>query len=55
VIEKKDKTIHICSALIELNTATIDDGQPLSNMRKLMDIIVEAKFYLSWDLISGFW
>ncbi len=55
VIEKKDRTIRICSAPINLNAATIDDGQPLPNMRELMDTIVGAKFYSSWNLISGFW
>ncbi len=55
VVEKKDRTIWICSALIGLNTATIDNGQPLLNMRKLIDAIVRAKFYSSWDLISRFW
>ncbi len=34
---------------------TIDDGQPLPNMRELMDAIAKAKFYSFWDLISGFW
>ncbi len=55
VVEKKDGSIKICSALIGLNVATIDDGQPLPNMRKLMDAIAGAKFYSSWDFISGFW
>src|SRR6266540_183661 len=55
VVEKKDRTIRICSAPISLNVATIDNGQPLSNMRELMDAIIEVKYYSSWDLISGFW
>src|SRR6266511_4585820 len=55
VVEKKDRTIRICSAPISLNAATIDDGQPLPNMRELMDAIARAKYYSSWDLISGFW
>ena len=55
VVEKKDGIIRICSVLIGLNVATIDDGQPLPNMRKLMDAIAGAKFYSSWDFISGFW
>src|SRR6266540_3763230 len=55
VVEKKDGTIRIYLALIGLNATTINDGQPLPNMRKLMDAIVGAKFYSSWDLISGFW
>ena len=55
MVEKKDRTIRICSAPIGLNAATIDDGQPLPNMRELMDAIAGAKYYSSWDLISGFW
>src|SRR6266540_6678102 len=55
VVEKKDGTIRICSAPIDLNAAIIDDGQPLPNMRELMDAIVRAKYYSFWDLISGFW
>ncbi len=55
VVKKKDGTIRICSTPIGLNVATIDDGQPLPNMRELMDAIAEAKYYSSWDLISGFW
>src|SRR6266498_4450555 len=55
VVKKKDGTIRICFAPIGLNAVTIDDGQPLPNMRELMDVIAEAKYYLSWDLISGFW
>ncbi len=55
VIEKKDGTIRICSAPIRLNATTIDDGQPLPNMRELMDAIADAKYYSSWELISGFW
>ncbi len=55
VVEKKDGTIRICLALIGLNVATIDDRQPLSNMRELMDAIAKAKYYLSWDLINRFW
>src|SRR6266540_2209820 len=55
VMEKKDGTIRICSAPIGLNAATIDDGQPLPNMRELMDAIAGTKYYSSWDLISGFW
>ena len=55
VVEKKDGMIRICSALIGLNAATIDDRQPLPNMRELMNAIVGAKYYSSWDLISGFW
>jgi len=55
VVEKKNGTIRICFALIGLNVATIDDGQPLPNMRELMDAIAGAKYYSSWDLISGFW
>src|SRR6266540_1652990 len=55
VVKKKDGTIRICSAPIGLNAATIDDGQLLPNMRKLIDAIAGAKYYSSWDLISGFW
>src|SRR6266498_2330261 len=55
VVEKKDRIIRICSAPIGLNAATIDNGQPLPNMRKLMDAIAGAKYYSSWDLISEFW
>ncbi len=55
VVEKKDGTIRICSAPIGLNAATIDDEQLLPNMRELMDTIARAKYYSSWDLISGFW
>src|SRR6266540_4343765 len=55
IVEKKDRTIRICSAPIGFNAATIDDGQPLPNMRELMDAIAGAKYYSSWDLISGFW
>ena len=55
MVKKKDRTIWICSALIGLNVATIDDGQSLPNMRELIDAIAEAKFYSLWDLISGFW
>ena len=47
VVEKKDGSIRICSALISLNAATIDDRQPLPNMRELMDAIVRAKYYSS--------
>jgi len=47
VVEKKDGTIRICSAPIGLNAATIDDGQPLPNMRELMDAITGAKYYSS--------
>ncbi len=42
--QKKDGTIWICSAPIEFNAATIDDGQLLSNMRELIDVIAGAKF-----------
>ncbi len=55
VVKKKDGIIWICSALIGLNAATIDDRQLLSNMKELMDVIAGAKYYSSWDLISGFW
>jgi len=55
VVEKKDGTIRICSALIGLNVATIDNGQPLPNMRELMDAIARTKYYSSWNLINGFW
>jgi len=55
VVEKKDRSIRICSALISLNAATIDDGQPLPNMRELINAIAGAKYYSSWDLISRFW
>src|SRR6266540_4822142 len=55
VVEKKDGTIRICSTPIGLNVATIDDEQPLPNMRELMDAIAGAKYYSSWNLISGFW
>ncbi len=27
----------------------------MSNIRKLINAIAEAKFYLSWNLISRFW
>jgi len=47
VIEKKNRSIRICSAPIGLNVATIDDGQPLPNMRELMDAITGAKYYSS--------
>jgi len=55
MVEKKDGTIRICSALIRFNATTIDDGQPLPNMRELIDAIAGTKYYLTWDLISGFW
>src|SRR6266542_1919920 len=55
VVEKKDGTIRICSAPIGLNAAIIDDEQPLPNMRELMDAIAGAKYYSSWNLISGVW
>src|SRR6266540_6351241 len=45
VVKKKDETIRICSALIGLNAATIDNDQPLLNMRELIDVIAETKFY----------
>ncbi len=54
-MEKKDRIIRICSAPIGLNAATIDDRQPLPNMRELMNAIAGAKFYSSWNLISRFW
>ena len=47
VVEKKDGTIRICSALIGLNAAIIDDGQPLPNMRELIDTIAWTKYYSS--------
>ena len=47
VVKKKDGTIRICSALIRLNAAIINDGQPLPNMREFMDAITGAKFYSS--------
>ncbi len=47
VVKKKNRTIRICLALIGLNATIIDDRQPLSNMRELMDAIIETKFYLS--------
>jgi len=47
VVEKKNRTIRICSAPIGLNAATIDDRQPLPNMRELMDAIARAKYYSS--------
>ncbi len=55
VVQKKDRSIRICSAPIGLNAAIIDDGQLLPNMRELMDTIVGAKFYSLWNLISRFW
>jgi len=54
VVEKKDRIIRICFASIGLNMTTIDDGQPIPNMKKLMDAIVEAKFYSLWNLINRF-
>jgi len=45
VIKKKDRTIRIYFTLIGLNAATIDNKQPLSNIKELMDAIIEAKFY----------
>jgi len=45
-MKKKDGMIRICFVPIKLNAATIDDGQLLPNMKELMDIIIEAKFYL---------
>ena len=47
VVEKKNETIRICLALIGLNAATINDRQPLSNMRELMNAIAGAKYYSS--------
>ncbi len=47
VVEKKNRIIRVCSALIGLNAATIDDEQSLSNMRELMDTIAKAKYYSS--------
>ncbi len=47
VVEKKGETIRIYSAPIGLNAATIDNGQPLPNIRELIDAITGAKFYLS--------
>ena len=43
IVEKKDENIRICSAPIGLNAATINDGQPLPNMRELMDAIVTLR------------
>ncbi len=54
VVEKKDGIIQIYSALIRLNAVTINDRQFLFNMRELINVIAEAKFYSSWNLISGF-
>jgi len=47
VVKKKNRIIRICSTPIGLNATTIDDEQPLSNMRELMDAIAEAKYYSS--------
>ena len=55
MVEKKDEAIRICSTPIGLNATTIDDGQLLPNMRELMDVIAEAKYYSLWNLISRFW
>ncbi len=55
VVEKKDGTIRICSALIGLNAVIINNEQSLSNMKKLLDAIAGIKFYFSWDFISRFW
>ena len=55
VVEKKDRSIRIYSTPISFNVTTIDNRQPLPNIRELMDTIAVAKYYSSWDLISGFW
>jgi len=46
-MKKKDGTLRLYSISIELNVTTIDDGQPLPNMKELMDTIAGAKFYSS--------
>src|SRR6266540_1788422 len=55
VIEKKDRTIRICSVPIGLNAAIINNEQSLPNMKELLNTIASIKFYFSWDLISRFW
>jgi len=47
IVEKKDEIIRICLTPIGLNAVIINNGQPLSNMRELMDAIVRVKFYSS--------
>jgi len=47
VVKKKNGIIQICSTPIGLNATTIDNGQPLPNMKELMDIIAGAKYYSS--------
>src|SRR6266540_3087755 len=37
VVEKKNRTIRICLALISLNVAIINNGQSLPNMKELLD------------------
>jgi len=55
VVYKKDGSIRVCVAPIKLNEATIDDGQPLPNMRELLDALGGASWYTSMDPASGFW
>ena len=45
MIAKKDSSIRIYFTLIRLNAVTIDDGQPISNIKELMDTITRIKFY----------
>jgi len=47
VITKKNGIIRIYLTPIGLNATTINDRQPMSNMKELMDAIARAKFYSS--------
>ena len=55
LVRKKNGTIRLCIDYRALNAITIKDKFPLPNIDDVLTRLHGAKFFTSFDLISGFW
>ena len=55
LVRNKDRGLQFCIDFRKLNNRTKKDAFPLLHMQETMESMVEARFFSTMDLKSGFW
>jgi len=55
LVKKKDGTYRFCVDFRKLNAETVKDAYPIPCPEEQLDALVNARYFSSLDLASGFW
>jgi len=55
LVKKRDGTFRFCVDYRKLNAVSHKDAHPLSDIREALDSLKGAKYYISLDMLLGYW